>query len=509
MSLRKPAELFARDAEWADLASFASGDGVGASLAVVYGRRRQGKTLMLELLAEQTGGFSFTGLEQSAAQNLDAVSRAYADFAGLDVPVAFRSWDDVIRALFALGHRDHPLTVVVDELPYLLKTAPEIPSLLQRALSPRGAARRASRTRLVLCGSAFSVMTSLLAGTAPLRGRAVREIVVNPFDFREAAAFWGVHDDPDTAVRLHALVGGTPAYRDFCDGDLPEGDLPDGGLPKGGGPGRLDGLDGLDAWAVRHLLNPSSAFFREGRSLLAEEPELTDVAVYASVLGAIAAGRTRRGQIADAIGRKETALAHPLSVLQEARLVARRADPLRAKRSTFHICEPMLRLHQLVVAPNDARLVRRHGAQVWADVADTVAARIYGPHFEELARQWTADHAGATTVGGRVGPVGSTVVPCRVHRDQHEVDVVAVERSPGQPARVLLLGEAKWRQAPVGMDQLDRLRHVRELVDGADPSTKLALFSRRGFTPELVGHAASPNGGDVELVDLDRLYHGA
>src|SRR6185437_13890524 len=395
----KPPELFARDAEWADLALFASAGAAGASLAIVYGRRRQGKTLMLELLAEQTGGFFFTGLEQSAAQNLDAVGRAYVGFTGLAVPVAFHTWGDVFEALFALGERDHPQTVVVDELPFLLKTAPEIPSLIQQALSPRGRARRNSRTRLVLCGSAFSVMASLLAGTAPLRGRAVREILVNPFDFREAARFWGLDDDPDVAVRLHALVGGTPAYRDFCDSDLPRGPAD------------------LDAWAVRHLLNPSSAFFREGRSLLAEEPEMTDVGLYSSVLGAIAGGRTRRGQIADAVGRRETALAHPLSVLQEARLVAREADALLANRSTFHIAEPILRLHQLVVAPNGARLSRRQGALVWAEVADTVQAGIYGPHFEELARQWTMTYADAGTVGGPVGPVGRTVVPCRVHRD--------------------------------------------------------------------------------------------
>src|SRR6185437_3457821 len=251
---------------------------------------------------------------------------------------------------------------------------------------------------------------------------------------------------------------------------------------------------------------PSSAFFREGRSLLAEEPEMTDVGLYSSVLGAIAGGRTRRGQIADAVGRRETALAHPLSVLQEARLVAREADALRANRSTFHIAEPMLRLHQLVVAPNGARLSRRQGALVWAEVADTVQAGIYGPHFEELARQWTMTYADAGTVGGPVGPVGRTVVPCRVHRDQHEVDVVAVERSPGRPSRILLLGAAKWRQVPVGVAELERLRHIRELIDGADPSTKLALFSRWGFTEELLRQAAA--APDLELVDLDRLYHG-
>lgn len=59
--MEKPSVLFDRDAEWADMARFASAPAAGAQLGLVYGRRRQGKTLMLELLAEGTGGFLFTG----------------------------------------------------------------------------------------------------------------------------------------------------------------------------------------------------------------------------------------------------------------------------------------------------------------------------------------------------------------------------------------------------------------------------------------------------------------
>ena len=241
-SLPKPPELFDRDAEWSDLATFATNDRLGATLAVVYGRRRQGKTLLLELLAEQTDGFMVAGLEQSSAQNLEAVGRAYAAHAGLQVPVAFRTWEEVVDALFALGEDGRPATVVLDELPYLQKTAPEIPSLIQRALSPRGTARRQSRTRprpLRQC-LLRDGRTAHRHRTAPRPGhpRDSRQPVRLP----RTAAFWGVLDQPDLAIRLHALVGGTPAYRDFCDGDLP------------------DDPDALDPWVVRHLLNPSSAF---------------------------------------------------------------------------------------------------------------------------------------------------------------------------------------------------------------------------------------------------------
>ena len=70
--------------------------------------------------------------------------------------------------------------------------------------------------RLILCGSAMSVMAGLLSGQRALRGRAVLDLVVDPFDYREAAAFWGVQADPRLALppvlcrRRHTRLPGPP-----------------------------------------------------------------------------------------------------------------------------------------------------------------------------------------------------------------------------------------------------------------------------------------------------------
>lgn len=476
----KPTELFDREFEWGEIATFAGEAAVGATLALVYGRRRQGKTMLLELLAEAAGGFMFTGLEQSSAQNLAAAGAAYARNRHVGAPVAFPSWAAAIDELLSLGEGPRPLPVVLDEFPYITATAPELPSAIQNALSPRGRARRRSRARLILCGSAFSVMRGLLAGSAPLRGRAPREILVHPFDYRTAAGFWGVAGEWDLAVRLHALVGGTPAYRDYAAAERP----------------RSTGQ--LGRWAAAHLLNPASAFFREGRVLLAEETAMGDPALYLSVLAALAAGATRRGQIAAALGRKETALAHPLRVLEETRLIHRVVNPLHQRRSTYRIAEPMLRFHQLVIAPHEARLARHLATPVWDEAAATIESNIYGPHLEDLAREWAAYHASSETLGGPAQAVGSAAVPCRAHRG-HQVDVVVTAAG-----RVVALGEAKWRT--VGVDDLERLRHIRDLTPHAGGAHLLLVTATGADRP--LRTAASPMG-DVEVVDLERLYTGS
>lgn len=487
--LRKPDALFDRVDEWNDLAAFAANDSPGASLGLVYGRRRQGKTTLLELLAEEAGGFYFTGLQQSSKLNLSRLGDAYSRFTRQpDAPVHFQSWEQALTALLGLGRQGHSL-IVLDEFPYLLEKEPALPSILQSLLSPRGAARTATQTRLVVCGSAISVMRHLLAGTAPLRGRAALEMMVHPFNFRDAATYWGLDGQWEAALTLHALVGGTPAYRDFAAADLPES------------------LADMDRWVCNNLLNPSSAFFREGQVLLEEEADISDDALYWSVLTAISAGNTRRGQIASTIGRPDTALAHPLAVLTSTQLVTKHDDALKAKRATFHLAEPMLRFRQLIIEPNENRLNRRRAAHVWAESADTISRKILGPHFEELAREWTQD-ASPATLGAQVSRVGASVIDCRSCRKTHEIDVVALQKVHNAAERVIAIGEAKWRTSPIGISELNRLTHISELIRNKHQSAdtiRAILFSKSGFTDELT-HASSISDGHVQLVDLTRLY---
>lgn len=485
---QKPDRLFDRDVEWAELTEFATSAQAGAQLGLVYGRRRQGKTLLLELLALELGGFMFAATQQSEAQNLADLGAAYAAYRGLRQPVVFGDYREALGELLRLGE-ERPTTVIIDEFPYLVAATPALPSYLQQALSPLGHAREHTRTRMILCGSALTTMSQLLGGGAPLRGRALPELVVRPFGFRQAAGFWEVADDPELAFRLHALVGGTPAYKDMCGGAGPRS------------------LDDLDRWVQRRLLNPASAMFREGGLLLREEPSVSDVSAYASVLGAISAGSTRRGEIAGVLGRPASSIAHLLTGLEDIGLIEHADDALRAKRSVFRVTEPVVRLHQLVTSRHEPELVAGRADRVWARASQRVAARIYGPHFEDLARQWSLYYANDETVGGIAGAVRPTEIACQEHRTGHEVDIVVIE-NPGAGDRITAIGEAKDTNAEVDTRQLRRLEHLRGLLPSGrvDQPPKLLLFSRNGFASDLMREAAGRP--DVELIGLDRLYRG-
>lgn len=488
MSIRKPDALHGREFEWRELSRFAASDAPGTRLGVVYGRRRQGKTMLLQALADATGGFYWQARQQSAQQNLASLSAALSAFGPAAVPVRLGSWEEAVAALCGLelqsGGR---VPVLVDEFGYLLGAVPGLASMLQAALSPLGRARRRGAARLVVCGSAFGQMRMLLDADSPLRGRADLELVVRPFDYRDAAGFWGLGANPDAAFRLHALVGGTPAYRDYAAGDLPaDGDI--------------------DAWAVRHLLNPASPLFREGRIVVAEDPALSDQALYWGVLGAVADGLARRGDITSALGRPATSLGHALATLVDAGWIEAQVDPLRAKRTTFRLAEPIVRCHRLVIEPNEARLsLRRAGASAWEDAATLVASRIYGPHLEDLACSWVRAWAASATLGGEPARVGPSEV--MIGRRRHQVDLVATETTSRGGCRILAVGEVKSEVEPVGPATLSTLDSVADHLGppGSEPVRRL-LFGRGGFTAPL--RRLARRRPDVELVDLHRLYRG-
>ena len=84
--------------------------------------------------------------------------------------------------------------------------------------------------------------------------------------------------------------------------------------------------------------------------------------------------------------------------------------------------------------------------------------------------------------------------------------MVVIEVRAQSVDRVTVLGEAKWRSDPVGLDQLSRLEHLRTLMR-LPSNVKLLLFSRAGFTSAVLEEAVRRD--DVEVVDLPRLYDGS
>ncbi|MBO0703154.1 MAG: ATP-binding protein, partial [Candidatus Dormibacteraeota bacterium] len=296
----RPTDLFDREQEWADLAGFVSDPTPGLRLGVVYGRRRQGKSFLLRRLAAATGGFYYQALEHEPAQALVDLGERLGAHVGVG-RLAFADWDEALSSIRRLagalgGGGAGPSVAILDEFPYLLERAPHLLSLLQRAVD-RSSEEGGPAVRLILCGSAISVMAGLLHGQSPLRGRVFTNVLMRPFDHLDSRRFWTL-DDPGLALRVHAILGGTPGYRDLVRS-----------VPAS--------PEQFDSWVVNEVLSPASALFHEDEWLLGEERGIENRAIYQSVLTAIAGGRSTEAAIARQLRRSQQSVQHPLRALVE------------------------------------------------------------------------------------------------------------------------------------------------------------------------------------------------
>jgi len=484
----KPERIFDRDVEWRQLAGFVSRPARSRpGLGIISGRRRQGKTYLLQAVTEAHGGFYFGAVEATEADSLRQFADALARWSGATLPPRLTNWDEAMRYLFAPDGASVPRLVAMDEFPYLSTASPALPSILQREIDQ--GVTTGSDVTILLCGSALSVMGGLLSGNAPLRGRAGLEVVIRPFSYRLAARYWNL-TDPSLAILVSAVVGGTPACRQLAGDDSPR-DLAD-----------------FDDWVARTVLNPVSPLQREARYLLDEEPGIRDTALYHSVLAAVASGNATRGGIASYIGRRAADVGHHLNVLEDSGLLRRQPDLFRSGRSQYQVAEPLINFYHAIMRPQWAQLEAGRAAAVWQDARPRFLAQVAGPHFEQLCRDY-ALAAPPQTFDGLPATVGAGVVSDPARRGSIEVDVVVLgPQIPGLPRRLLSLGEARLGRV-IGPRELERLRRARDLLAGRGydtTGTVLACYGGTGFEPGLADAAA---GERVLLVGPDELYAGA
>lgn len=487
----KPVDVFDRDEEWSDLAEFATSSLPGMRIAIVYGRRRQGKSYLLRRLAEATGGLYHLATEQTETVSLRRFADALAVSHGIPAgSLTFTSWEGAFDTAVDLMLKQGKTLLVLDEFPYLVNETPGLPSIVQSLYDRIGPGSRRAPLRIVLCGSAISVMSDLLSGTKALRGRGALELRVSPFGYRDTRKFWGI-EDLEVAFWHDALIGGTPGYRELVAQPR---------VPRH--------PSGFGGWMSRNVLRTSAPLFAEATRVIHEDPRIRDTAAYSSVLAAIAAGESAPTKIGGLLGRPATSLAHQLNMLEATGFVEKVHDLLLDRRPAYTVADPIMRLHHLVIEPYQGDLEAGRAQAVWEEARPTVSSKILGPHFEALAREWVTRH-GRAEAGLEVGLTGQTTVACREHKTSHEVDVLALER--GARARtagttVAFIGEAKSRERMPGLNELRRLDHLRDLLTAAGhdaTEATVGLFSTSGFTPELRKESTRRA---VVLVGLKEIY---
>lgn len=183
-------------------------DSPGGQLALVWGRRRIGKSYTLQAFSQGKPTI-FYQATASGIRRVVAFTQAVSRVVGahyLPPGYSFPSWEAALN--FIVERSVQPrLLVVFDEFPYLTESTKGLPSIIQRWWDQRG---QRSQVMLVLCGSAQAFMEALDDEAAPLHQRFTSRLRVDPLSYRDVVKFMPDLSHEDHArlrcARWHAVV---------------------------------------------------------------------------------------------------------------------------------------------------------------------------------------------------------------------------------------------------------------------------------------------------------------
>ena len=433
-----------------------------AELAVIFGRRRLGKTALVKQSLKE---YDDAILYQAKQKTSDLQLEQFIDVAANTHPGVMRirkSWEDVLGYL-----AEQDAIIVLDEFPYLVEQDESLPSVLQALFDYE---LDESAPTIVLGGSSISMMEeAALLGNSPLYGRSSLKLDVRQLPFGAAMEFF---DDSYTVaeqVLTWGIFGGIPYYLEEVSPNVT-----------------------LRENIQQTILSTHGSLHNEPDYVL--RMELTEPTRYFSILEAIAGGKTSRNEIAGTTGIAYNQLSKYLNRLARLRLVDQHVpiteQKQRSKRSRYRIRDQFFRFW--------CHFVYGTGTQYDELGEEAYEARIEPELPQFVSRSYETLCCAALR---SLYPEYTITETGQWWYREHEINVVGLTTGP-----TLLAGECKFQHSPLGYEAFSKLQdHVEELrwtpTDGSDRVEQYALFSRSGFKPSVKEAAKERN--DLRLFSLE------
>lgn len=436
-------------------------------MAVFYGRRRVGKTTLINEFCKGKKTIFCVGIESTEKENLESFSKEVWRSQGQSTMMpAFKDFESLFDYIAKLAEKER-LIFVIDEYPYLAGASPAISSILQAYIDRK---MKNGKLFLILCGSSMSFMEHQVLGyKSPLYGRRTAQFKVLPFDYWESGEMLPGFSKKEQAL-LYGVTGGIPEYLYRIRQD----------------------------WSVEQ--NLTDLFF-ESSGRLFEEPsnllkqELRNPSTYNAVLTAIAEGHSKLNEIASTVGIASGGCSNLLTSLSELGIVTKEKPVAEAsaKKTIYKITDQMFRFWYRFVGPNTNTITSGYGEQAFRRLVVDQLNDFMGQVFEKMCMDWLMIQQGEGRLPIFFSQIGHWWGGNPITRKQEEIDIMAVEKTAA------IFGECKWRNEPVDKTVLEKMITRSEMF--AYEKKYIYLFSKSGFTNGCREQAKELN--NVTLIDFE------
>lgn len=436
---------------------------------VIYGRRRVGKTALINHFIDDKKSIYFMGVESNEKQNLENLSRSIMEYSN-DMPedTYFASYQAALEYVFKISEKERVI-LTIDEYPYVARESKSLASTLQLLIDKY---KDTSRLMLILCGSSMSYMEDhVLAYKAPLYGRRTAQMKILPFDFGECCRCFKKLSDEDKAL-IYGIVGGTPQYLLQMNDNL-----------------------SIEVNIKNTFLNPMSFLYEEPINLLKQE--VREPAIYTAIITAIATGHSRMSEISSKVGENTNVCARYLKNLISLGIIKREMPygETNSKKTIYSIEDNMFNFWYRFVLDNNSIIVRGATDLVYKKIEGQLSDYM-GRIFEEICTQylWKQLLEGKSPI--EFVSLGRWWGNDAVNKRQVEIDIMGE-----QDKNTALFAECKWRNENVDLDVLETLVDRSMLFHYS--KIRYYLFSKTGFTKGCINKAEEL--GNVTLVSYSDI----
>lgn len=436
---------------------------------VIYGRRRVGKTALINQFIKEKKSIYFMGVESNEKQNLENFSKNILEYStGLQSETTFLNFQSALEHVFQLAQKER-LILAIDEYPYVARSSKSLASTLQRLIDQY---KENSKLMLILCGSSMSYMEDhVLAYKAPLYGRRTAQMKIQPFDFSDTCKYLKNFSNEDKAL-IYGMIGGTPQFLLQINDKL-----------------------SVEENIKNTFLNPMSAIYEEPENLLKQE--VREPALYNAIITAIANGASRVAEIATKVGENTSVCTNYIKSLVSLGLILKETPygEKSSRKTIYSIDDNMFRFWYRFVPENNS-IINRGAVDLAYKRIEPHLSDYMGKVFEEISKQylWQLLIDGKLEI--QFGDLGRWWGTDPTTRSQTEIDIMGE-----QDKNTALFGECKWTNEKVDVGVLEKLVRRSELFHYKE--VKLFLFAKTGFTKGCKDLAKEL--GNVELVTYEDM----
>ena len=438
---------------------------------VMYGRRRVGKTTILQEFAEKHDVIFYSAQEKNDGLNLQDFSRTLQLYFNGQFIAPFQTWEEAFSYI-TNQTRDKKVVLIIDEFPFMAGPNPSIKSILQHEIDHKW---KNANIMLILCGSSVSFMVNDIMGyESPLYGRTTSTMEVQPFDYYDSAKFFPEYSIEDKLL-AYGILGGIPRY--------------------------------LNAFSLQYSIKEnvekgilSNGAFLNDEPIMLLKMELREPNVYNSILQAIARGYNRITEIADCIHEEKTKCSKYIATLMTIRLVEKRVpcgESEGSKKTIYVLTDNFYRFWYHYIFANRSYYELLGAKEASLEIMDEISG-FMGLVFEEVCKQYMIRLAKLRKLPFVPAQIGKWWGNNPILKAQDDIDILALNKNRTEG----IFCECKFTNKPMPMEEYEDLLTAAKAFP--ENMKKYFMFISKGGYTAPVRRRAEEEG--IMLLTLEDLF---